>query len=760
MKKLVAFLMTAAISLQLAAATIVPAAAAELPPLERSKAASIAHKDVLNNVLKNGSFDNEEIATKEMRQSHSETKFKWVEDKNGGYFETDELAASHHGMRYYPSEEIPAGKYKLTFYVRTVYEGHKTRMCVMMCDKDGFYPYFSDNKQWLIVNVGDKWTKAEFYFDLKAPMSFVFFRGHPTSAYTIPFAIDEVSLVPVSKIPADMTMEIGEPVLPADATKSAENLIMLDPAYHMAKWDPEKESKYKVDGVMLNLDNTAHRIDYANSEQAIYDYVAQFEGTHVTDMVWNIAESKCVYPTDVYFGWYGDPQTQMVDGVISDVPGTENNAYTKHYNDLKMDYIKTLTKALPEAGINMWLSIRMNDHHDRGLEKSSLFTRYYFEHPEYRRVTYNSMVETSYAYLWDYSVPDIRAKFLGLINESLDRYDVYGYQLEFTRNIWLFKNGFEYEGLEIMNQFMRDADSIISIYEEKYGHPIKLSVQLAPTLQTNYDFGLDVMTWASEGLIDQVIPKGRYRSGHNEMPVALWKTLLDPYGIELVPDMDNFIKCMPGGASDSYHDIETYAGTAALYYAQGADKIHLYNILIPFGHIWEDKHKIGEYDPGIKIPGYASTSSVPGWWMLLTTVGSYEKLLTMNRKVLVTYQDVLAHWAAPDHQIPLNIMIGRSGAIRVGMGEVPEGATAVLRLGLKAVDPANPPIVYINSEPAKCIGVADTDNPIRTESDIASYEIPVSAYGDMFVVAEISPNPDSKMTVQIDYADVFITPAK
>lgn len=225
--------------------------------------------------------------------------------------------------------------------------------------------------------------------------------------------------------------------------------------------------------------------------------------------------------------------------------------------------------------------------------------------------------------------------------------------------------------------------------------------------------------------------------------------------------MDSFIKCYPAANSESYHDIETYAGTAVLYYSQGADKVHLYNILIPFGHIFAEKDKISEYSPDVKIPASPTTVSSAGWWMLLTTVGSYEKLMTMNRKVLVTYQDVTAHWRGTDNQLPLKVLIGgKTGAVRIGMGDVPEGATATLRLGIKVIKEEAPPIVYINSVPAKFIGVSETDNTIRTTYDIASYEIPESALNDMYIVAEISPNPAGRSSVEIDYADVYIEPAK
>ncbi len=539
----------------------------------------------------------------------------------------------------------------------------------------------------------------------------------------------------------------------------------------MKMWNAAEEAKYKVQGIMLNLDNTAHGFTEMTSEQDAQDWAAQFKGTHITDVVMNIAEGQCVFPCK-NFGWYGAKYLQKIENghpVDYSYMQKQYEYYTKH----GYDYLKWLSKALPEAGINMWLSIRMNDAHDRGVKKptSSIYSDYFHENPQNRRILYPSKVDGYYAWCQNYGMEDVRKLYLGLMDEALDRYDVYGFQLEWQREIRLWHIGGEYRGTEILNQFMRDAKVIVTKYEKKYGHKIKFSVQVAPDIQTNYEFGLDVMKWVSEGLIDMVVPKGRWATTHNEMPVALWKTLLAPYDVELVPDIDHRVKCCGEKGSGTLHDIETYAGTAALYLSQGADKIQVYNLLVPMGHRFKDEDKVAEYDPNEYIPEWDEKreGSVRGWWMVFTAIGSYDKLMTMNRKVIPTYNDVNPIWGIKgcrDVQLPKTLKTGDSvHVLRIGMGDIPEGAKVTLKIASDVVDESNPPIVYVNSQPAKFVGVGGGAKAYHTEYQMYCYELPAEIYGDMFAVAEIQGpatkgNEDEKVTMKIDYAEIYIEPAK
>ncbi len=538
----------------------------------------------------------------------------------------------------------------------------------------------------------------------------------------------------------------------------------------MKMWNAAEEAKYKVNGIMLNLDNTIHGYPAMTCQQDANDWANQFKGTHITDVVMNFSESQCIFP-DEEFGWYGAKYLQkMENGHPVDYSHLKD--WYEHFMVHGRDYLKYLSKALPEAGINMWLSMRMNDAHDRtSKETSMLFSDFYHKNPHLRRVQYPSQIEGYFSKCLDFGKEEIRKHYLGLMDRALDRYDVYGFQFEWQREIRLWHIGGEYNGTEILNQFHRDAKAIITKYEKKYGHKIKFSVQVAPDLYTNYEFGLDVMRWVSEGLVDMVVPKGRFSTTHNEMPVAHWKSLLEPYGVELAPDIDANIHCGVSNAPRVNHDFETYAGTAALYLSQGADKIQTYNILPLMDHRFQDDDKVGEYTLDVYQPKESTYPRMGSrrYWMLFTSLGSYDKLMTMNRKVLPTYNDVAPNWGMKgirDVQLPRELSTDTSACLlHIGMGDVAEGSKVTLKVGASVIDADNPPVVYVNSQPTKFIGVEAAKEYYYTANGMYCYELPKEVYGDMFAVAEIqAPNvkgsEEEKVEMTVDYAEIYIEAAK
>ncbi len=540
----------------------------------------------------------------------------------------------------------------------------------------------------------------------------------------------------------------------------------------MKMWNAAEEAKYKVQGIMLNLDNTAHKPFGMKSIDAARAWAAQFKGTHVTDIVMNIAEGQCVFPCKE-FGWYGAKYLQTVEnGHPVDYKGMK--PWYDHFMD-GYDYLEYLSKALPEAGINMWLSIRMGDQHDRGdgRETSTLFSDYYHNNPQNRRVQYpsKSIMDKRYFKCQDYEKEAVRKLYLGLMDEALDRYDVYGFQLEWQREIKIWQIGGEYRGTEILTQFHRDAKAIITKYEKKYGHKIKFSVQVAPDDKLNYDLGLDVITWAREGLIDMVVPKGRHNTTCNEIPVRHWKNLLAPYNVEVVPDIEHRVKCVWDDYFNTVHDIETYAGTAALYLSQGADRIQTYNLLVPMDHIFKEEDKTAEYDPDLYIPEWdeEGKGSVRSWWEVFTAIGSYDKLMTMKRKVIPTLTDTFPNWGSRrprDEQLPMPLDWDNTGRlIRIGMGDIPEGSKVTLRIASNVIDADNPPVVYVNSHPAKYVGVGGKVRECYTRNQMYCYELPKEVFGDMYAVCEmqapfVKGSEKEYVSMVIDYAEIVIEPAK
>lgn len=384
-------------------------------------------------------------------------------------------------------------------------------------------------------------------------------------------------------------------------------------------------------------------------------------------------------------------------------------------------HVKALCETFPTVGINAWLSFRMNDAQDTAVEPSSLLGDFINKNPGYKRVKNSINTNKYFNNCLDYTYNAVREHMLGLINTALSNYDCYGIELDFQREIWLWYTGGEYNGIAILNDFMRDVDRLTKVYGAKYGHDIKVAVRCASDLLTNYEFGLDLGTWAAEGIIDQVSPTGRYSTTDNDIPVRLWASFAKPYGITVAPCIEKNIVPSVGGVTGT-QTIETINAAAANFLSQGADKVYLFNY-------------------------HTGTDST--FTDTINTVGSLDKLLTLNRKMILTYNDTHQRWAKSNAQLPVTAAKNTTVAIRIPVGEIPTGATVTLKFSTSAAQSTNP-TVYVNSEVANYVG---TETCAYTSDTLLVYTVPAAAHDDTYILAEITP---TSAATTINYAEVYV----
>ena len=496
-------------------------------------------------------------------------------DANGGYLEVRDMKLGYVGFLYYPVFDIEPGTYKFTGYFRTADIDEVSRIRVHFLQYDG------ENAGEADIYINNEWVKVEYYVTLNDYLKSIKVSCAGHENYKQAYCIDNYSLVKVDEIPEDAQTVFGTVITPEQALQS-----QLDKLEY-APYDPEKEAEYNVKGIIINHDNISFQSSVSKIENYTYENVVetvkQFEGTHITDYFICVNANTATFPSpswtdyiELYDRYYG---TEEWDKLTD--PGTLTGA-NYLYNELYADYIGIWHEVLREVNINPWLSFRMNDVHDMETtvldpDKISInLSDFFYNHPEYRRVQHHDYVGYM-DYAADYTYPEVREHYLSLINDALNRYDTYGIELDFQREMYLFHIGGEYNGLAIMNQFMRDVDDLVAIYEEKYGHEIKIATRVGSDPLTCADFGLDVPTWAAEGTVDMVIAASRWENNDGDIPVQLWCSILHPFGVEVAMsiEMTNF-RTWAGGNSGG-DTIELVAGLASNAFSQGADKVYIYN---------------------------------------------------------------------------------------------------------------------------------------------------------------------------------------
>ncbi len=657
-------------------------------------------------------------------------------DANGGYIEANDIIRALEGFSWdVSSNGIPAGTYKFTGYIRTAVYGEVTQKRINFIEASG-------KSYTVYANATNDWLKIEYYLTFTSDLSKIEIVGGPYQEFFQAFCIDNFSLVPVDSIPSKNPNRIGTAVTPAEAFASTKCI-------EVTPWDENED--YEVNGLMINHDATNYFSNigrYNLDAEDFKNFALAFKDTHITDYVINV---DSVFPapgtghTSALEYYY---MTEFFDGQPVDFTNT-NTAYSAYYmyDVIGSDYIGVWCETFPTVGINPWLSFRMNDVHNYNDEGAAMSkSEFWYKNPQYRRVQHHSYV----AYMdkaYDYTYPEVREFMLSYINAALNRYDPYGIELDYQRELNLFHIGGEYPGLDILTGFMRDVDDLVAVYEEKYGHEIKIGVRVAPDVQTNYDFGLDVITWAAEGIVQLVSPTGRYESHCTDMPIRIWDSILTPYNVELVPCIDfTYLRSYGHASTAGRNSIETLAATAAYMYSQGADKMYTYNYFPSFNITFDDDDKVNSTSAGMPINGSQ------GMWNVFTTLGSYEKVNTYNRRCILTYNDMHPVWRDYGAQLPGWVQPESPATLRIPVGDILDGSTLTLKFSVRDDSVAdNPPTVYVNGRLCtyecmeRCVGG-------HTEYNLLCYKIPRAAYGSSDMIIEINYSAN----LRVDYAEVYI----
>ncbi|MBQ8248449.1 MAG: hypothetical protein IJY93_01010, partial [Clostridia bacterium] len=544
-KRILSTLLTAVMAVQLFTAMGTATAAADstwTPPL------SIPRDELPEgDLIKNGHFTNSGV----VRNFTANGKIiEHKTDANGGYVEVSYINQVYDGVWFSPGSTLEAGTYKFTGYFRTAKQNEISMLQLMFYCKQEIAPgYYGDayyNNYRPYVYIGNEWTKVECYVEIDGILDYIRFRGGPYNECIQDFCIDNISLVKVDEIPEDFTAKLGDNLgmTPDEYAKAC--LASMEDSWKYKPYDPEVESQYEVGGIIVNYDVTQYLATFGSNdytEKDIINTALQYEGTQVTDIMMNVgSQGVVIYPSATLEDYAEKYDITEIDGEATNFQEvTHIKGAHEMYDVQGTDWVGLWTEYLPTIGINPWLSFRMNDYHDltETIEngRNSLLARFYYDNPHLYRVKHHTTKHNS-DYVLDYAYPETREMMLMMINDALNNYDCYGIELDYQREIQLFSIGGEYRGLDILNQFMRDVDDVVKVYEEKYGHDIKIGVRVASDIQTNYDFGLDVITWAAEDIVDLIIPTGRFASSVFDTPTRIWTSTMKPYDVEIAPCLE------------------------------------------------------------------------------------------------------------------------------------------------------------------------------------------------------------------------------
>ena len=393
-------------------------------------------------------------------------------------------------------------------------------------------------------------------------------------------------------------------------------------------------------------------------------YVAAFAGTGVERIYFNPNAQLSYSKSDVWEYALHRYRRTEVDGIPFSARGSYLDSWFHYEITLGVDIIGEMISAARRYGIFAGLTFRVNDVHDSmtptGELRGSDFTH------EARK---NGLVRCRHRDLCDYydnaldfAIPEVRERLLAYIAEQTGRYAPDGVELDFMREPYCFRPGFEEEGREIIRRFVREVKGTVG--------DVSLSLRTFRDVTSDFYSGIDAVGLAREGLLDLVVPTPRWETSDSHIPVDLWRNILPPEA-RLAAGTD--VNHQGTGESFRYYTDGELYGMANAYLTQGADYVYLFNFSYRKPGA-EDEHEI------------------------LRFAGSLDTLKDRPRKNKVTYQDVAAIGESPSHPLPLSLSDGGHSYLRIPTGRT-DGPLYLLLSGEEGDLE-----VFVNSAPVSYLG--------------------------------------------------------
>jgi hypothetical protein len=416
-----------------------------------------------------------------------------------------------------------------------------------------------------------------------------------------------------------------------------------------------------------------------------------------------------------------------------------------------------------QLGLSPWLSMRMNDVHETNDERSYLHSEFWRRRPDLRRVPYRAVERRDRAF--DYGRAEVRAHHFRLIEEPAARYDLDGLELDWMRFGAHFRPGCEAAGAELLTEFTQDVRRLLDDWQQRRGHRIKLGARVASRPQTALGLGMDAVAWARLKLVDMLVVTPFWESCEPDMPIEIWRALLDGTAVTLAAGLEINVRPDPW-TLEQKNSLETTRGAAISLLDRGADRIYLFNFMD---------------DPTGAVP--LLSRDYPA---LLRQVGSIETMAGLPRRHLLTFADTWATGEPPALPLPAHCEAGRWRAFRLPIGPAPGTGRAQVRLGPTVPAPppgrgpgsrsrqsrdsgtgdqaaANALELRLNGELCRLVETGDTRGagavapavlPPRPEFPLHSWEAPPAALRRGYNVIEVVPGQQ----VTIGWVEIAIAP--
>ena len=260
------------------------------------------------------------------------------------------------------------------------------------------------------------------------------------------------------------------------------------------------------------------------------------------------------------------------------------------------DPVAVSLAAARRCGIAFFLSYRMNEIHYVRYPDCPTHSRFWREHPEWR------LHQQPAGAPLNYLVPEVRARYLALLTELAERYDLDGMELDFMRHPTLFPPGREAEGTPILTEFVGRVRTMLDRVGEARGRRLPLCVRVPRSPALALAAGMDVAAWDRAGWIDMVNASPHFRNVL-AVDIPAYKAALGRARVYGEMHFNTQGGRTPEGYCNNINRRTTpriYETTALSFLDRGADGISLFNFAYTRDHSFAEPRRRAY--PGVEPP--------------------------------------------------------------------------------------------------------------------------------------------------------------
>ena len=264
-----------------------------------------------------------------------------------------------------------------------------------------------------------------------------------------------------------------------------------------------------------------------------------------------------------------------------DIPGVQRGTlptWRAHENIMSLkergvDLLRLLIDRAHEKDLAFYASLRQT-HAVASDDVHNYFNwQFKIDHPEW-------CLRGKRKHAFDFSYPEVRAERFALAEETVNRYDVDGFEIDWAFWPYFFEEEEIGPKTPILTEYMRQHRDMIAGTAARRGRPIAFGARVLPTLAGNRAAGMDVEAWVREGLLDFVVPNFYIDEQMDaDFPFEWLVELCRGTDCRVFPAMQRLIgrPVEPDGepVGEEMATPDHYHAAAAAYWSKGADGIYL-----------------------------------------------------------------------------------------------------------------------------------------------------------------------------------------